>query len=104
MNQSNQTNINYYAVYESSYGYNTTTRLGKIYKFSCRGVAIYMCSVNPDLRDVSFWLRHFVRIARYRSRLNKAIRLITPKDLMERELGIINLYGILKRKGIHVFY
>ncbi len=87
----------YSAVFESRYGYNTTTRLGRIYEFSCRGIAAYMCAVNPDLRDISFWLRHFVRLAQSRTRLNIAVRHITPTDLRDREIGLVNTAWLIQR-------
>lgn len=87
----------YKAVFESNYGYNTSTRIGRIYEFSCRGIATYMCIVNPDLRDISSHLRHFIRIARNRTRLNIAVRHITPHDIRDRELGLVNTEWLTHR-------
>lgn len=89
----------YIAVFESRNGYNNSVRLGRIYTFSCRGSVAYMCYVNTDLIELSFWIRHFIRIARNKIRIRIAARKITPNDLFERELGLINMNGLLKRRG-----
>ena len=87
----------YKAVFESSNGYNVSARLGRIYEFSCRGVSVYMCFVNPDLRDVSFWLRHFVRLVRHKMRLRILVRRITLHDLMMREIGLTTMRQLMEK-------
>jgi len=87
----------YLAVFESRNGYNVSVRLGRIYTFSCRGVAAYMCVVNPDLIDVSYWLRHFVRHFVTRIRLNIAARKITPHDIYEISIGKVSIRKAIMR-------
>lgn len=87
----------YKAVFESSNGYNVSARLGRIYEFTCSGVSAYICIVNPDLRDVSFWLRHFVRLVRHKMRLRILVRRITLDDLMMREIGLTTMRQLMEK-------
>ena len=88
----------YVAIYQSKWGYNPTTRLGKLFIFSCRGMATYMCEVNIDLIDVSFWLRHFINIVRKKVQLNIATRKISLHELFKIKLGIKTFKIVLKEK------
>ena len=87
----------YKGVFESNHGYNVTARLGRIYTFSCRGVAAYLCSVNPDLRDLSFWFREFGRVVQKKVRLNIAARRITLYELHDIQLGILTVKEAIER-------
>ena len=69
----------------------------KSYEFTCRGVSAYICIVNPDLRDVSFWLRHFVRLVRHKMRLRILVRRITLDDLMMREIGLTTMRQLMEK-------
>ena len=73
-----------YAVFESSYGYNTSLRLGKLYQFTSMGTIKYLLEVNPDvillnhtfkklIKKVKKWLLKKKIIQEIRKKLNLII-------------------------------
>lgn len=56
--------MKYYA-FESKYGYNSSVRLGKIYKFTSNETLKYILETNPDLIEISFIFKKFSQNVKY---------------------------------------
>ena len=82
--------------FKSSFGYNCTVREGKIYKFSSSEMLGYLIEVNIDLIEILSILRiHFKKYLKNYiicKRFLKKIKI--PRDLLKRELGILNFSNI----------
>ena len=80
-----------YAVFESSYGYNTSLRLGKLYQFTSMETIKYLLDVNPDVVLLNHTFRKFikkVKIWLLKKKITKEIRKkIKPHHLLELQLG-----------------
>lgn len=92
-----------YAVFESSYGYNTSLRLGKLYQFSSMKTIKYLLDVNPDVVLLNHTFKKFikkVKIWLLKKKITEEIRKkIKPHHLLELQLGktwrqIFNEVGI----------
>ena len=85
--------------FKSSFGYNSTLREGKIYNFSSPEMLVYVMEVNIDLVELlSIFRIHFRNhIKNYiiKKRFLKKIKL--PRDLIKRELGILNFSKIFEK-------
>lgn len=80
-----------YAVFESSYGYNTSLRLGKLYQFSSMKTIKYLLDVNPDVVLLNHTFKKFikkVKIWLLKKKITEEIRKkIKPHHLLELQLG-----------------
>jgi len=85
----------YYA-FESSYGYNTSVRLGRIYNFTSHSFIIYLLEANPDLIVLNSIFRRFsLHVKRYLFFKNIK-KYITIQNILDRELGITNIYYLIR--------
>ena len=78
-----------YTFFDSSYGYNTNVRLGKIYSLTERDTIRYLLEVHPDLIDKSIWIKIFIK--KVKSYYKK---LILCKKIQPRHIHLV-LLGIL---------
>ena len=80
-----------YAVFESSYGYNTSLRLGKLYQFTSMKTIKYLLDVNPDVVLLNHTFKKFikkVKIWLLKKKITEEIRKkIKPHHLLELQLG-----------------
>ena len=77
----------YNTFFDSTYGYNSQIRLGKIYFFNNRNFVRYLLEVHRDLIDKGFWIRFF--ISKVKSWLYKLfiIKRITPHHIFLLNIG-----------------
>ena len=89
----------YNYAFKSSFGYNSTLREGKIYNFSSPEMLVYVMEVNIDLVELlsifRIHLKKYVKNYIINKRFLKKIKL--PRDLIKRELGILNFSKIIER-------
>ena len=94
-----------HAVFESSYGYNTTLRLGKIYVFTSLDSIKYLLEVNKDLILLNYQFNKFNKLARKYLKYKIAMRMLkkkfNPIFLHEIQLGK-SWREILNREGIKI--
>ena len=92
-----------YAVFESSYGYNTSLRLGKLYQFTSMGTIKYLLEVNPDVILLNHTFKKLIKKVKkwlLKKKIIQEIRKkIKPHHLLELQLGktwrqIFNEVGI----------
>ena len=92
-----------YAVFESSYGYNTSLRLGKLYQFTSMGTIKYLLEVNPDVILLNHTFKKLIKKVKKWLLKKKIIheirKKIKPHHLLELQLGktwrqIFNEVGI----------
>ena len=80
-----------YAVFESSYGYNSSLRLGKLYLFSSMETIKYLLEVNPDIILLNHTFNKLIRKVKRWILKKKIIKLlrkrIKPHHLLELQLG-----------------
>lgn len=80
-----------YAVFESSYGYNTSLRLGKLYQFTSMETIKYLLDVNPDVVLLNHTFKKFIKkikIWLLKKKITEEIRKkIKPHHLLELQLG-----------------
>jgi hypothetical protein len=80
-----------YAVFESSYGYNTSLRLGKLYQFTSMETIKYLLDVNPDVVLLNHTFKKLikkVKIWLLKKKITEEIRKkIKPHHLLELQLG-----------------
>ena len=80
-----------YAVFESSYGYNTSLRLGKLYKFTSVETIKYILEVNHDIILLNHTFKKLikkVKIWLLKKKLTEEIRKkIKPHHLLELQIG-----------------
>ena len=78
-------------VFESTYGYNNTLRLGKIYIFTSLDTIKYLLEVNRDLIVLNYKFNQFIRLARKSLHNKKVMKLIRsrikPNHHLEIQLG-----------------
>jgi len=77
----------YYCVFESSYGYNSSVRLGKIYELSLIDTKRYLLEVHPDLIELSSIFRKFSKYVKYHLKLMRAIKRFRIHHLFLIETG-----------------
>ena len=91
--------MSYNYAFKSSFGYNSTVREGKIYKFSSTEMFVYVLEVNIDLIELlsifKIHFRNYIKNYIIKKRFLKKIKL--PRDLIKRELGIINFSKIIEK-------
>ncbi len=91
-----------YCVFESTYGYNSSIRLGKIYYFPSKETIVYLLEVNKDLVLLNSKFRYFSLFIK-RFLFYKNIRkYITIDDLKKRELGLTTIDFLLRE--LHLKY
>ena len=112
-----------YAVFESSYGYNSSFRLGKLYFFTSMDSIKYILEVNPDIILLNHTFNKLIKMVKRWLLKKKTIDLlrnkIKPRHLFEVQLGktwrqifseigidISNLLLIENQKQsfIHIYY
>ena len=71
----------YCYAFESSYGYNSIVRLGKIYTFTSEESMMYLIDVNRDLKVLNHAFRVFTRYVKHHLILHKIKKYFTPKHL-----------------------
>ena len=80
-----------YAVFESSYGYNTSLRLGKLYQFTSMETIKYLLEVNPDIILLNHTFKKLIKkVKRWllKKKISEEIRKkIKPHHLLELQLG-----------------
>ena len=78
-------------IFESSYGYNNSIRLGKLYIFTSLDTIKYLLSVNLDLIVLNYKFNQLIRIVKkylHNKRVLKMIRTkIKPAHIFEIQLG-----------------
>jgi len=77
----------YYYAFDSSYGYNSTIRLGKIYTFSSKEYMIYLIDVDRDLKVINHAFRVFTRFVKQYLFLLKIKKFFTPQHLFLTQTG-----------------
>jgi len=93
----------YYYAFESSYGYNSVVRLGKIYTFTSDESMMYLIDVNRDLKVLNHAFRVFTRCVKYYLFLHKIKKYFTFKHLFSiqtREKSIEQIINEIKIKII----
>ena len=76
-----------YYVFESSYGYNNSIRLGKIYQFTSSESMVYLLEVNHDLIELSHIFRKFSKHVKQYLYIIKAIKIFKVEHLYLVETG-----------------
>ena len=78
-------------VFESTYGYNTSIRPGKIYFFQSNETVRYLLQVNPDLILLNRVFNIFIMNIKKKLKMNRDIKLIQkkfkPEHLFRIQLG-----------------
>ena len=85
--------------FRSSFGYNSSLREGKIYNFSSSEMLVYVLEINIDLVELlsvfRIHLKKYIKKYIIKKRFMKKIKL--PRDLIKRELGLINFGKIIEK-------
>ena len=91
----------YYYAFESSYGYNSLVRLGRIYTFTSEESMKYLIIINRDLKVLNHAFRVFTRYVKHHLFLHKIKKYFTPKHLFliqNREKSIEQIINEIKSK------
>lgn len=84
-------------VFDSTMGYNSTLRLGKIYTTS-QSHYIFLLDIHKDLIDYTFRFRMFFKLCRYRIKERIFFLLFNPlNDLRKRELGRVSTRQLMNK-------
>ena len=75
-----------YTFFDSSYGYNTNVRLGKIYYLKNKDTIRYLLEVHRDLIDKTFWMKIFIK--KVKSYYKK---IILCKKILTRHIHLVLL-------------
>ena len=89
--------------FDSSFGYNTIVRLGKIYDFSPETMK-YALEVNRDLKVLNHNFRVLSRCVKHYIFVKKIRRYFTPHHLFEIQIGIRTMRHTIeeiKNKKLH---
>lgn len=87
--------MHYYYVFESTRGYNTSVRLGKVYKFTSKETFTYILEVNPDIKCLNYYFHLFSLYVKKFLFLKNIKKYITLQNLLDRELGITTINQII---------
>lgn len=85
-----------YCVFESTYGYNSSIRLGKVYYFPSKETIVYLLEVNKDLILLNSKFRYFSLFIKRFLFYKNIKKYITIQDILDRELGITNIHYLLR--------
>ena len=77
----------YYYAFESSYGYNSLVRLGRIYTFTSEESMKYLIVINRDLKVLNHAFRVFTRYVKRYLSLHKIKKYFTPKHFFLIQRG-----------------
>jgi len=91
----------YYYAFDSSYGYNSVVRLGKIYTFTSKESMMYLIDINHDLKVINHAFRVFARHVKHHLFLHKIKKYFTPQHLFSiqiREKSIKQIINEIKTK------
>lgn len=70
-------------------GYSCILRIGKLYNIP-NDHYVYLMENNEDLVDISHIIRQFLHKCREIIMEHNIARMLNPKDLLSRELGLVN--------------
>jgi len=77
-------------VFESTYGYSSLVRSGKIYKIQ-KSHYIFMLTSNIDLLDYRIRMKRFIHICKNKMKDKLLLFFLTINDLTNRERGMTSI-------------
>jgi hypothetical protein len=87
----------YQYAFESSYGYNSHIRLGKIYSFQSKTEMVDLISVNRDLTVLNNSFQKFSRYVKIYLQLKNIHKYFTPKHIHQIEIGERSMTQVINK-------